>query len=451
MAWYHRLLNMARADRHSRDLDREMAFHLDERADALRATGMNEDDATREARRRFGNRTAQKERTHDADVFAWMESLVADVRYALRTLIASPGFALVAILSLALGIGANTAIFSLTDALVLKSLPVSHPEQLVQVTMGARGGSGFTNPLWEQIRDNAPALSSAFAYSDTRFNLSRGGEVQMTRGAWVSGDFFSTLGVRAEAGRVLQRGDDFRGCPGVAAVSDAFARRQYGDPTNAVGKVLSLNDHPFPVVGVADAGFFGIEVGQTADIYVPLCAQELLFRPGILDARSRWFLNIIGRPKPSLSTQQASAAMATVAAGIFKATLPTDWSTDNQQEYLKNTLSVVPAATGLSELRAQYGRALYILMVVVGVVLLIACANIANLLLARGAARQREISIRMAIGAGRGRLVRQLLTESVLLSLLGAALGVVFAHWATRLLVGLLTTRRQAVWLDLSV
>jgi putative ABC transport system permease protein len=451
MAWYRRLLNIVRPEKLSGDLDREMAFHIHERTDDLRALGLDDAAAAREARRMFGNPTRKKEEARDVDVLTWLDSFARDVRYALRALAASPAFTLVAVLSLALGIGANTAIFSLTDALLLKALPVQHPEQLLIVDMGERDEDNVTNPIWEQIRDNVPVFSGVFAYSDAQFNLAHGGEVRNASGAWVSGDFFPTLGVRPVVGRLLQHADDAPGCPGVVAVSAAFALREYGDVAGVPGRTLSLNDHPFTVVGVIDPGFFGINIGQATDIYTPLCAQSLLIRPGILDVRARWFLNIIGRPKNGMTIGQVRAALATAAPAVYRATLPANWGADDEASYLKRTLDVAPAATGLSDLRTNYGKALYILMVVVGVVLLIACANIANLLLARGAARGHEISIRMALGAGRGRLVRQLLTESLLLSVMGAATGVLFARWATRLLVGLLTTRRSAVWLDLTI
>jgi putative ABC transport system permease protein len=451
MAWYRRLLNLVRPEKLSSNLDREMAFHIEERTDDLRALGLDDSAAAREARRMFGNPTSKKEEARDVDILAWLDSIFRDVRYALRALAASPAFTLVAVLSLALGIGANTAIFTLTNALVLKSLPVQHPEQLVEMNMGEVDNDEFTNPLWEQIRDNVTAFSGLFAYSDAQFNLAPGGEVRMANGGWVSGDFFNVLGVRPEAGRLLQRGDDVPGCPATAAVSDAFARREFGDPSTAPGKTITLADHPVEVVGVADPAFFGIQVGRSADVYVPICMQSMLIRPGILDTRARWFLNIIGRPKEGLSPVQVRAALAVAAPPFFSATVPPNFGSDSKAEYLKRTLDAAPAATGLSDLRSRYRSALYVLMVVVGVVLLIACANIANLLLARGASRAHELSIRMALGAGRWRLIRQLLTESLLLSVMGAALGVLFARWASGLLVRLLSTRQNFVSLDLSI
>ncbi|HEX8726937.1 MAG TPA: ABC transporter permease, partial [Gemmatimonadaceae bacterium] len=263
MAWYHRLFNTIRPERHARDLEREMSFHLRERTDDLRDGGMTDADAAAEARRRFGNRTAQQERSHDVGVLTWLESALADVRYAVRSLIASPGFALVAILSLALGIGANTAMFSITNAVVLRALPVWHPEQLVDVYMKSPGDNSpsgnnfFTNPLWEQIRGDSSVFESSFAYSDATFNLAPTGEARNVGGAWVSGDIFHSLGVHPEAGRLLQRTDDYRGCPAVASVSDGFAHREFGSPKAAVGATVTLNGNPFTITGVADHTFFG--------------------------------------------------------------------------------------------------------------------------------------------------------------------------------------------------
>ncbi len=451
MAWYHRIANIFRSNRHSAELEREIEFHLRERADELRATGLGDDEAAAEARRRFGNRTVQKERARDADVFNWLESVLADGRYALRALVASPGFALVAILSLALGIGANTAIFSLTNALVFKALPVSHPEQLVAINMGSADETDFTNPLWEQIRDHVTAFSGVFAYSGQRYNLSPTGEVRYVNGAEVSGDAFGTLGIHAAQGRLIQPSDDFRGCPGVAVVSTGFAQRQFGSAANAVGRTLSLNGHPFPVAGVVPAGFDGMEVGRIAEIYTPLCAEAIFRGPNVLDIRARWFLTLFGRPKPGLSIAQVSAALAAAAPGIFRATLPPHWGADSKAQYLKRTLAAAPSPTGISDARTNYSAALYFLLAAVGVVLLIACANIANLLMARGAARQREISIRLAIGAGRRRVVRQLLTESMILAVLGASLGVLFARWAAQSLVGVISVRGQALALDVGL
>jgi len=452
MAWYHRVWNVLTPGRVSRDIEREMEFHLAARRDELIACGMDPQTATREAARRFGNPLLQKERTRDADIVVWLESLLADVRFALRGLRRNPGFTTVAMLSLALGIGANTAIFSLTNALLLKSLPVRDPGTLVHLTLGTPDWTAFTNPLWEAIRDRQSALSGIFAYGSQRFELTRGGPARRALGAMISGSFFPTLAVTPSAGRLLAPADDQRGCPALAVVSHAFAEREFGSAAAAVGRTLSLDGHSVPVVGVTERGFTGIEVGVPMDVYVPLCSIAVLQDdPAVLDHRSRWFLDVIGRLPERTTIQRANAQLRTIAPAVYRATVPPNFGADEQKEYLASKLEVVPAANGLSDVRDKYGRALMILMGIVALVLLVACANIANLLMARAATRHAESAIRLTLGAGRGRLVRQLLTETVVLSLLGAAVGMLFARFASGLLVHFLTTRNRTVWLDLSL
>ena len=446
MGWYRQFINMLRPDRLSGDIRREMEFHMAERADELVARGMTEADARREARRRFGNPSVQRERTRDTDILTWLESMSADVRYALRALRASPGFAIVAILSLGLGIGANTAIFSLINAVVLRTLPVERPEELMQVTMaGQERGTVFTNPLWEAIRDRQDVFSGVFGYSGTEFNLTAGGEIRRANGTWVSGDYFSTLGVRPALGRLLVRADDVRGCPPVAVLGYGFWQSEYGGSRAVIGKTISLDRTPHTIVGVADPSFFGVNVGELAQVYVPLC-----LRSG-LDSRTMWYLRLVGRRKPGVAPQQVAARVAAIAPAVYESTVPERWGVAERTAYLKNGLSVVAAANGLSPIRRQYQRALMVLMAVVVLVLFVACANVANLLLARAAARGREIAIRLAIGAARRRLVRQLLTESVLLAGLGAIAGVVFARWGTSLLIGLLSRGQLPVSLDVGL
>jgi putative ABC transport system permease protein len=449
MGWARRLRNVFRSERLSRDLDRELGFHIAERADELRAAGMSDEAAEREARRRLGNYLRQKERTRDADVFVWLDSVRADVRYAARSLLSSPAFTLVAVVSLALGIGANTAIFGLIDAVVLKSLPVERPEELLQLTLSDDGIS-WPNPLWEQLRDRHEVFSGVAAHSEERFDLSSGGEAQPILGSFVSGDFFRMLGVRPEAGRLLSVSDDQRGCPAVAVLSAGFWQSAYGGASDAIGRTISLSGKPFEIVGVVDRNFHGVTVGREPRVYAPLCAEAVIAGPRSgLDQRSRWFLEVLARPKPGIDAAAVTAGLAAIAPASYAATVPEQYPPEHKAEYLEGTFNATPAAAGYSNLRTQYSNALLVLMGLVAVVLLIACANVANLMLARAAARQREMAVRLAIGAGRARLMRQLLTESVLLALVSSVLGVMIALWCSRALVSLLSTSGDPVFLDL--
>ena len=450
MSWSRRFLNLFRAEKLSQDIDREMAFHVSEKADELEARGMSRADAEREARKRFGHRGTMRENTRDADVLGWLESFAADVRYALRALRAHPGFTTVAVLSLGLGIGANTAIFSLVNAVILRSLPVDRPGELVRVE--SSGGNGhFTNPIWEALRDT-PDMGQYFAWGSTGFNLAQGGEVRNASGAWVSGSLFPALGVRAVAGRLLEPADDRRGCAATAVVSEGFAEREFGSPGAAVGQTLSLQGHPFVILGVVERRFFGMDVGASASIFTPICAMQIVAsEPNVLDKRSRWFLQIYGRRHTGASLEAEQALMGKVSPGVMAATIPPNWSPPDQADYVKTLLTVRDAAGGFSGLRSSYSEALMVLLVVVATVLVIGCANVANLLLARSAARQHEVAVRLAIGAGRRRIVRQLLTESLLLAFAGGAAGLLFAKWASSLLVGFLSTRDSTVFLDLGL
>jgi putative ABC transport system permease protein len=376
-----------------------------------------------------------------------LDAIVQDVRYAIRMLRSSPGFAAVAILSLALGIGANTAIFSLIDSLMLKALPVSHPEQLLQVTIDEE--PFFSNPIWEQLRDRQDVFSGIFAYgmAGGRFNLAAGGEARYAHGNFASGQFFDTLGLHAIIGRTFTMADDQRGCPGTAVLSYGFWRREYGGRAEVVGKTISLDNHPFEILGVIEPGFNGVDVGSDRDLYVPVCTERIIGG----ETSELGPLRVIGRPKTGISTSQVQARLKTLAPRVFEATVSPDSEPVERERYRKRTFDTQMATNGLSFIRKEYREALTVLMAIVGVVLLIACANLANLLLARGVARHREIAIRIALGSGRGRLLRQLLTESLVLSLTGAVLGILFAQWGARLLVGLLSSGWNKAFLDLSI
>src|SRR6185437_2497593 len=286
--------------------------------------------------------------TRDRDVFRWLETLLADLRYALRTLRAAPAFAIVAILSLALGIGANTAIFSLINAVMLKSLPVRQPQELMVVMRDS--SKTITNPIWEYVRDHQDVFSGTLAYGQTQFNLANGGQVRNVYANWVSGAYFSTLGVRAIAGRTLLPGDDVRGCPAVAAISSSFWQTEYGGSQSAIGRTVKLDGHPFQIVGVIDPAFFGLDVGAHAQIYTPLCAKTILDGSDKwIDARSTWYLHLVGRPKAGVTSAQASARLQMLMPGLIEATLPPNWPPDAVARYRNARIEVANVATGFSE------------------------------------------------------------------------------------------------------
>lgn len=456
--FHNKLHNFIRPDRAEQDLAREIASHLEFLQDDFEGRGMNADEARLAAKRAYGGIEQAKELHRETRSWLWLEQIRQDIRFSIRTMRNSLGFSLATVLTLALGIGANTAIFSLIDAVMLKVLPVSHPQQLMQVNMAKRDIWGVedpfvSNPVWEQLRDRQDVFSGVFGYAIGRFDLSLRGEAKYVQGNYVSGQFFETLGLRPVAGRVITTADDRRGCPGTAVLTYGFWQREYGG-TGATGTTISLDHHAFEIIGVIGPGFNGVEVGRESDIYVPLCADKIIASgDGLLDGRRGGWLRVMGRPKGEIRMRSVEARLKTLIRPILEATIPPNITARQRELYLKQTIDVQAAATGLSSIRSKYRRALMVLMGIVGVILLIACSNVANFMLARGAKRQREIAIRMALGSGRGRLIRQLLIESLLLSLSGAAMGILLAHWGARLLVKLLVSnvyQESQVFLDLS-
>jgi putative ABC transport system permease protein len=451
-----RLRSLFRRETVESEADTELRFHFDQQVEKYLKSGLTREEATRRARLDFGGHEQLKEEIRDARGVNLIESLFQDIRYSLRIFARTPVITGVAILSLALGIGANTAIFSLINSVMLRLLPVQRPEELVQVLRANSSGGGegtpsFTNPLWEQVRDHQDVFSGVFAWGENRFDLARGGAVRNANGVFASGDYFNTLGVRPAAGRLFSQNDDTRGCPAVAVLSYGFWQDHFGASPSAIGSTISLSNHPFQIIGVSSPGFYGVEVGSKFEVAIPICTADVFDGKVLrLDQRSWWWLRIMGRLKPGISQDQLKARLGVLSPQIFAGALPKNWDEKGQARFLKLTLVAAPAATGVSYVRREFGQPLNILMGVVGLVLLIACANIASLMLARAAARHKEIAVRKALGASRARLIRQLLTECVLLSTAGAVLGVVFARWGSSLLVRYISTKSDSIFLDLT-
>jgi putative ABC transport system permease protein len=437
------------------ELDDELRDYLEVSATEKMKRGMTRDQALRASRIEMGGVEMVKDEVREVGWEHWLETIWQDVRYALRMMRRTPVVTAMALLSLALGIGSNTAIFSLLDVVMLRSLPVQHPEELVQLRIRTPQdpidtNPTFTNPIWEEVRDRADIFSGVFAWGENRFDLAQGGEAQPANAIFVSGSYFSTLGVQPAAGRLLTVADDQRNCSGAAVLSYGFWQDHYGGAANALGSSISLSRHSFPIVGVASPGFFGVNIGSKFDVAIPICAAAVFdSKPTRIEHRSWWWLNIMGRPKPGIRIEQVGARLGVLSPDIFAASVPLHWKPDMQKNFLKYALAVVPAPSGVSFLRRRYQAPLNLLLAIAGLVLLIACANIASLTLARAAARRKEFAARLALGASRARLIRQLLTECVLLSTLGAVVGVFFARWGSVLLVTRISTAQTKIFLDL--
>jgi len=438
---------------------RELEAYLAQEIDDNLARGMTPEAARAAAHRKLGNTTRIREEIYSMNSVGWLESLWQDLRYGARILRRNPAFALVTIASLALGIGATTAIFQLVNAVEYRMLPVRAPQELVEVrqrslsrwgnTVGRR--SMATYAMWDEIRRTEHSFSGMLAWGVNRFDLSTGGESRFIDGLWVSGGFFEVLGVSPQAGRLFSDGDDVPGCgaPGVV-ISDAFWKREYGGARSAVGSTLRLNGQPFDIIGVTPQGFSGVEVGRSFDVAVPLCSEPLLEpERNAVAKRHYWWLDVIGRLRPGVTLDRASAELTAMSPAIFRATVAPQLPPEPAKHFLEMKLFAAPAGTGVSYLRGAYQEPLWILLAVAGGVLLIACANLASLVLARATARDREIAVRLAIGASRTRIVRQLMAESLLLAAIGAAVGTLVARLFSAYLVAFMSTDSSRLFFDL--
>jgi len=450
MTLWRRLFGRGELDR---ELDAELRDHIERQVADYMREGLTEAHARRKAAAQFGGLDQAKEYCRDQRGTRWLEDLGTDLRYALRMLAHSRTFTVVAVLSLALGIGANTAIFTLVNSLLLRTLPVHEPERLVQLD-----GDSTTNPIWEQIQSRQQQLfSGATAWSTQRFDLSKGGQAAPVDGLWASGEFFEVFGVRAILGRTFTTDNDRRGGGAeatVAVISYAFWQRRFGGAADAIGRSITLNRVAFTIIGVTPTEFMGPQIGRGYDVAVPLRTADLLDNSGgenRLDGRSMWWLNVTARLKPGQTAEQATSALQAVQPQIRDATTPPNLSAEHLKEYLREGLTLSAASQGPPNLRNQLEQPLMTIMIVVSLVLLVACANIANLMLARSSGRRHELTMRLALGASRPRLARQLMTESLLLSALGAVVGLGFARWGSALLVSQFSTSRDPLILDLSL
>ena len=432
--WVMRLWGTIRPGRRDADLEAELRLHLELAAEHERRASSSEA-AARAAVIRFGGLAQSMEAVRDQRGLPWLTDLARDLRYGVRALRRNPMFAAVAVLTLALGIGANTAIFSLADAILLRTLPVSNPRELV--VLRQRGPAGnifpFTSPAAVALAERRDALSGLAAFRpwlDTHVSVN--GETELAVMQLVSSNYHAVLGIRAVVGRTLIEQDR----EPVAVISHRYWQRRFAADPNIVGRVLEMQGRSFTIVGVTPPEFFGTQPGRYVDVTAPLGAQAMTMPPN-----ARW-LYLVGRLAPGVSREQALSSLRVqwtqLAAAPPSRSRPPD------------TLELDSGAQGLNELRREFSVPLRILMATVAVVLLLACANLAGLLIVRSSARQHEITTRLSLGAGRGRIVRQLLTESALLAAAGGSAGVALASWVTTLLVAMMSRGRGAIALDVA-
>ncbi|HEY6466603.1 MAG TPA: ABC transporter permease [Candidatus Acidoferrales bacterium] len=450
--FFVRFANLFAHRQSDREFDAELGTHLALMQEEFERRGLSSQEAMRQVRMRLGGVEQVRDLHREARTLHWLETLVQDTRFALRILRKNPGFAAVAVLTLALGIGANTAIFSLVNAVLLNSMPVANPHELVLFSDFSAGGSssGWQTGVWKKFSsdnyanfgEHNQSFKELTAYQTDRTVLSvhiGGAErAEVARSTMVAGNFFSFLGLHAAAGRLLTPEDDRAAAPPVAVLDYGYWTNRFHNDPGAIGQTVEFNGIPFTIVGVAPRGFTGVNTYLTPNLWIPLARQTDAI-PGETDATNphEYWLNIVGRIEPSVKLRQAEAVVTTQLKQSLRAQTNREGMTD--RDIAESRIELSRGAGGISYFRGQYAEALEILAVIMGIVLLMACANVANLLLSRSAAREREISVRLAVGASKGRLVRQLLTESVLLALIGGAAGMLAAKWASQMLAVLVT------------
>jgi predicted permease len=445
-------------------LDEELQTHLALLVEQNIQRGMSLETARREAKLSLGGTDQIKESVQDHRGLPRLDGLTQDLRYAFRILRKSPGFTAVAVLTLALGIGANTAIFSLLNAILLRELPVKNPSQLV--LLGTGRGSGETGGIdtvlysyrfFEEFERRNQVFSEASAMLSVLFGgmhgrVDRSASLEPINVQLVSGTYFSMLGVQPVLGQAFTRADDEPlGGHAVAMISHSWWARRLGSNPAVLGKTIAIGPTAYTIIGVTPQGFFGTTVGQSADVWIPL-SMEKQVSPGWNGLEDKWWdsLYILGRLKRGVSAAQAQAGVNVLAKAIWSDFAGPGISPDRKQDLDRAWIDLTAAARGRSPLRFQYSLPLQVLMIVVGLLLLIACANIANLLLARSANREREMTLRVAVGASPARLFRQLLTESVLLACFGGALGILFASWASQALLAWVSAASEPLPLDVA-